>query len=166
MSVTAPNENTIAKSLFSVFTAHCNYYGTDTGTVGCRQERERLASQFKKKDLCLTSPLVSLAGVTKMPRFFWWCDTRNTTRRVREEIFDSTPTHSQSTTQQRTTKQHKKTTMAELPLAFVASNPIAEGEVGIMLPSSPLQPMTALLSPDLLLTGLVSQEIRRGGSSP
>jgi hypothetical protein len=85
---------------------------------------------------------------------------------VSEEFFDSTPTHSQSPQRRDDEAAHQKTTMAELPLAFVASNPIAEGEVGIMLPSSPLQPMTALLSPDLLLTGLVSQEIRRGGSPP
>ena len=142
---------------------------TDTGTVGCRQERERLASQFKKKDLlCLTSPLVSLAGVTKMPRFFWWCDTRNTTCQKKFLILlRLIPSHNtQRTTNDEAATKKQETTMAELPLAFVASNPIAEGDVGIMLPSSPLQPMTAMLSPDLLLTGLVSQEIQRGGSPP
>lgn len=47
--------------------------------------------------------------------------------------------------------------MADLPLAFVAGNP-TEGEVGVLMPSSPLrEPIATMLLPDpYMLTSLVS----------
>jgi hypothetical protein len=57
-------------------------------------------------------------------------------------------------------------TMADLPLAFVGGNP-TEGEVGVLVPSSPLrQPIASLLLPDpYMLTGLVSYVLAPVGTS-